>query len=486
MTSATQGLQPEKLWSFFSKISTIPHCSKNETALSAYIQDLARNRGISFKTDSAGNLCLYLPGSAGYENRPATAIQCHLDMVCEKNDSADIDFAKDALRLIRSGDVVKADGTTLGADNGIGVAAALALCFCEGIIHGPLEILLTVDEETGLTGAFHLSPELLTADTLINLDHEDINTVCIGCAGGGGVEIFLPLAAANCSENQSVVTISVDGLRGGHSGLNIHENRANAVKILAMTLSGLMEFNPFPVKFSGGNKINAIPREAYACMAVDAAAVPLVRQRVQNALASAQRLYPHEPTLQITSGIGEHAGQCFCADSFKQAVNLIVSLPNGVLTLSREMPGLVETSNNVASVQTGSDRLVVNCMPRSSNREGIAAVTEQIRSVASLAGAKIQTQPPYPAWPPGTDSKILKTVREVFKAVSGRFPETITTHAGLECGMIGSKYQHMDMIAIGPTIFNAHSPDEAVHIGSVETFWEVLTKTLEARAKTDP
>ncbi len=482
MSSTTYGLQPEKLWSIFSKICSIPHCSKKEALLSDYIKGLACDTGLTVQNDTAGNICIYVPASCGYENAPSIAIQCHLDMVCEKNDSATFDFDKDPVKLIRNGDFIKADETTLGADNGIGVAAALAICLSKDIIHGPLEILLTVDEETGLTGAFSLSPGLLTSKTLINLDHEDIKTVCIGCAGGGCVEISLPLTIKKQTGNRIFLEISVEGLQGGHSGLNIHENRANALKILALTLWNLADLDPCLLNLNGGNKINAIPREARACISIDKEFASLAQDRVKNSLTSAQIQYPRDKNLYIRTTVKTPPENCCCFDSFKKTIGLILALPCGVTAMSREIRGLVETSCNIGSVQTDNNMLVVKCMPRSSCPEGIKAITEQLKSIGYLAEARVEIEEPYPAWKPGTDSKILKTVRGVFRDVTGIFPETDVTHAGLECGIIGSKYKGLDMIAIGPTIVDAHSPDEAVHIGSVETFWTVLIKTLEKLA----
>ena len=478
MSEALKGLEPRQLWDLFAQIAAIPHGSKNETALALHFRLMAEKAGLAVKQDSAGNICIAVPASPGYEKAPAVILQSHLDMVCEKNTAVTFDFSKDAIRLVRDADWIRAEGTSLGADNGIGVAAAMAVALAKDIVHGPLQVLLTVDEETGLTGAVNLSPSLVSGRILLNLDSEKSDHLCIGCAGGGGVSTRLPLTLTDTPVKSAGLEIRLTGLRGGHSGLDIHENRANAVKVMARLVLALRERGALLADFQSGDKHNAIPREGCATIVLPAEHLPAARGMISNRCNAFLAEFPHEPTMQMSFEEVTAPGTVVSATSSATALNMLMAFPHGVLAMSRPMPGLVETSSNLASAHMRKNVLRVHNTPRSSLPQALLTTMDQIISVGSLAGATHELEEPYPGWHPNPDSKILPVLEKTYEEICGRKPKRTATHAGLECGVIGDKCEGMDMISFGPDIINAHSPAEAVSIRSVKTFWEVLIGTL--------
>ena len=483
MTEALRGLEPKDLWKLFAQISGIPHGSGNEEALAGHLSRIAERAGLTVKKDDAGNLCIAVPATPGSENAPVVMLQAHLDMVGEKNKSVDFDFSQEAIRLVIDGDWLKADGTSLGADNGIGVAAALGAALSQDMVHGPLEVLLTVNEETGLIGALELSPDLVSGHIMLNLDSERPGSICIGCAGGGGVTTHLPLTLNDTPDGTAGLEVKLTGLRGGHSGLDIIENRGNAVKLMARTVLALHGSGASLADFHSGDKLNAIPREGFAHLVLPLEQLPQTKEIISHQLNLFRTEFPNEPTLQITTTQIGLSRKVLSTSSLRTALNMLMAFPNGVLAMSREMQGLVETSNNLSSAHMQERVFIVHNTPRSSLSEALQATVDQIVAVADLAGGTNTFEEPYPGWQPNSHSKILHIVEDTFSEVFGKRPQRVATHAGLECGAIGGKCDDMDMVSFGPDIINAHSPDEAVSISSVKTFWQLLVGVLEKVAR---
>ncbi|MCB9476132.1 MAG: aminoacyl-histidine dipeptidase [Deltaproteobacteria bacterium] len=479
--SAIEGLEPASVFKLFEKISQIPRGSKKETAISEYIRSRAEECGLAVRSDKAGNLCIAVAATPGCEGAPIVVLQGHVDMVQEKNADTEFDFDKDPIRLVRDGNWLKADGTTLGADNGLGVAAALAIAFDQDkkYTHGPLEILLTMDEETGLTGATNLSEQLVKGRILINLDSEETGILYIGCAGGAGIETRLPIEWTAPGEGQTAVRLHLTGLRGGHSGANIHENRGNAVKLLARTILALKnQVGAQLADFRAGDKHNAIPREGTAILVVDEEKLAQARVAVWGKLAELRDEYPDDKDLGVTIDETDLPERMFTAASRDKALDLLLALPNGVLAMSREIAGLVETSTNVAAAHVDGLVLKIGNSPRSSQRSAMRGVINQTLAVCRLAGSPAEVTGEYPGWQPKPDAAIVKLVAKAHEEVLGAAPKIKAIHAGLECGIIGEKFKGMDMISFGPDIINAHSPDEAAKIPSVEPFFKLLTDVL--------
>ncbi len=478
MSAALQGLAPEPLWNLFARIAAIPHGSKNEAALASHLRLMAEQAGLRVRQDDAGNLCIAVPPSPGGEKAPGVVLQAHLDMVCEKNTAVAFDFARDAIRLVRDGNWMKADGTSLGADNGIGMAAAMAVAVSMDIMHGPLEVLLTVDEETGLTGAVNLSPSLVRGRIMLNLDSEKSDHLCIGCAGGGEVATRLPITLTDTPPHSAALTLTLTGLRGGHSGLDIHENRANAVTLMARLVLAMKEHGARLADFQGGDKHNAIPRECFATVVLPADRLNVARESLAAKYRAISSEFAHETAMQMNCADTDLPARVAGGPSSAAALHMLAAFPHGVLAMSRHMPGLVETSSNLAAAHMHDDILIVHNMSRSSVSPALHATMEQIASISSLPGGTCEMGTPYPGWQPDPHSKILKVVEKTYEEICGRKPERTATHAGLECGVIGEKCAGMDMISFGPDIINAHSPDEAVNIQSVAVFWKILIGAL--------
>ena len=484
MTNALDGLSPKILWELFGEISQQPRSSGKEEKIRAYLKEFAAKHSFETREDSVGNIVIIVPATPGHENAPTVVLQGHMDMVCEKNEDVEFNFDTDPIRLVRDGEWLKAYGTTLGADNGIGLAAGLAAAIDPEVVHGPLELLCTVDEETGLTGAFELSTDLLTGRILLNLDTEDTGEVCIGCAGGGSISGYLHCDWENTKAGLDGIVVRVKGLSGGHSGIDIHRNRGNAIKLLARVLHAFSEKFPFFVAYiNGGDKHNAIPREAMAALALRDVHAGNAESIVAELLPKLLAEFPNEPGLTISVERGATPDRVLGAETGMKLVRLLMSLHHGVMAMSRDIAGLVETSNNVASIKLEEDRFAIHNSPRSSQDNALVGALKQLQATFELAGADVETQPSYPGWQPNTGSNLLGIVEAVHEELFSFAPKRRAVHAGLECGLIGEKFPGMEMISIGPDIVNPHSPDEAVRIASVNDFWSLLKNTLQKLAE---
>lgn len=480
MTSAIEGLKPELVWKYFAEISKIPRGSKNETAIINYVLETAKKLGLEAKKDRIGNVAVTKPASSGKENVPTVVLQGHLDMVCEKNKDKIHDFSRDPIELIREGNIIRANGTTLGADNGIGVAISLAIMEDKSLVHGPLEFLFTVDEETGLTGAQNLQSDFLKGKILINLDSEEEGALYVGCSGGQDTIGTLSIEWENAPEDYSAFTISITGLRGGHSGLDINAGRANALKLLNRVLWNLNEKLDLRIsKFEGGSKRNAIPREAEAVICIPKDKSAFVKSEIQNF----QNLFAIEYA-KVDSGVKltiteTSKSKVLKKNDSNKLLNLLYSLPHGVVAMSADIPNLVETSTNLAIINFNENNIVIATSQRSSVESCKKDIVYQVSSVFRLAGAKVENTDGYPGWKPNLNSKILSISKDIYKKLFGKEPEIKAIHAGLECGIIGEKFPGMDMISMGPTLEAVHSPDEKIYIDTVEKFWKYLLEILK-------
>ena len=473
-------LEPKPVWSHFDDILTIPRASKDEGRMRDHVLAVADRAGRGHAVDAAGNLVVRKAASAGREAAPVTILQSHLDMVQEKNADVAFDFASDAIVPRREGDHLYATGTTLGSDNGIGVAAMLAVMEAADLVHGPLELLFTIDEETGLTGAAQLDASLLSGRRLINLDSEEEGVLYVGCAGGGDMRLSLAAASAAAGDDERAVTVALTGLKGGHSGCDIHLQRGNAVCLLARALWAAHAAMPFRLaRFEGGSAHNAIPREAFATVVAGADGVERVTATLRAEFEAIREEYrPADPGMKLAVGDVAAADRAWEAGTTATVLRLVSSLPHGVQAMSYDIPDLVETSSNVATVKGANGSLVITTSSRSSVDAALDALRRRIRAAGELAGAEVDVRPAYPGWKPNLRSPVLGVVRGVHERALGSPPEVKAIHAGLECGIIGKKIPGMDMISFGPVIQAPHSPDERVHIGSVGRFYRLLTATL--------
>jgi dipeptidase D len=477
--------EPKHLWTQFDKIRSIPRPSGHEEKVREYFLAFASERNLEAKTDSAGNVVVKIPATPGHENAPTVVLQGHMDMVCEKNKDVEFDFLKDPIELEVEGDWLTAKGTTLGSDNGVGLAAALALADDDAAVHGPLEVLATVDEETGLTGAAQLDASMLSGETLLNLDTEEIAAVYIGCAGGGDSTITLPIRTEPVPADYETIHVKVAGLRGGHSGVDIHEQRGNAVKSLARLLRKASRSQSLRlVSFEGGGVHNAIPREASADCVVGGSELDGVKNAIEaEAEDTRAELAAIDPGFKVEVLTGQaRATEMVDRKSHDTLLNLLLAIPHGVDTMSYEVPGLVETSNNLASVWWRDGNAVIGTSSRSSTASALEAIRGRIRAAAELAGAKVEEGDSYPGWKPDLSSKALEITKNTYERVFGKAPEVKAVHAGLECGIIGEKVPGMDMVSFGPQIEWPHSPDERINIPSVAQFYTLLKEVLKELA----
>ena len=479
--SVIEGLKPEIVWKHFDEIRKIPRCSKHEEKIREYIVNFAKKLNLEYKVDKAGNVVIRKAASPGMENKPIVVLQGHMDMVCEKNANVEHDFSKDPIKLVKKGDVLTADGTTLGADNGIGLAIMLAILEDKNLKHGPIEALFTVDEETGLTGAFAIQPDFLKGRIMLNLDSEDFGVITIGSAGGGDSKIELPLKRQKNGKESKSFTIKVTGLRGGHSGVDIHEQRGNAIKILARFLwKAMQNYELLVSDIRGGDKHNAIPREATAVVLVNEKDMSKFVSSLKNeAKDIANEIKTIDPNFILKIEETKNPEEILDKESTFKLINLLYSLPHGVDKMSYDVPGLVETSTNLAKISMEKNNAVIEMSSRSATKSELEDMRGRIKAIASLAGAKTTEDEPYPGWKPNLDSKILALAKKVFREMYGKEPKVEAIHAGLECGIIGEKFPGMDMISIGPTIKYPHSPDEQVEISTVDKFYKYVLKILE-------
>ncbi len=476
-------LQPSAIWNYFHQITQIPRPSKKEERVLAYLLDFARQHNLEAKQDKAGNILITKPATPGKENVPTVILQSHVDMVCEKNSDITHDFDNDPIETIIDGDWIKAKGTTLGADNGIGVAAQLALLAADDISHGKIEALFTVDEETGLTGAYMLDKDLLTGNILINLDTEEEGEIYIGCSGGKGTKAYFKYKEKDVPKNYFWFTVQVKGLRGGHSGSDIDKKLGNANKILTRFLHSIAKkkYGMLLSEIGGGNLHNAIPREAHALLGVKERYKEDIRVKLNTFLAQVQEEYRQtDPGLNIQLESAQIPSKVINKKTTERLINALYACPHGVIGMSHEIQGLVETSTNLAAVKMIDHQLIeVGTSQRSSVESQKEYVVNMVASVFELAGAKITHNDGYPGWQPNPDSDILKHAQKEYEALFGKSPKVKAIHAGLECGLFLEKYPHLDMISIGPDMTDVHSPDEQMKISSVPKFWDFLVKILE-------
>ncbi len=481
MGSALEGLEPRIVWEYFERICSIPRCSKNEAAIIDWLESTTAELGLESRRDRAGNLLVQVPATTGLEKAPSVVLQSHVDMVCEKNSETQHDFTRDPIRPRVEDGWVTASGTTLGADNGIGVAVALAVATDRSFSHGPLELLFTVDEETGLTGAASIEPGFFHSKMMLNLDSEEMGVFTIGSAGGRDTTLTLR-ASREPVEGWSYFLVRVKGLKGGHSGGDIHKNRGNSIKILARTLLACAEGLQGGLrigKAQGGSKRNAIPREAEAEVAVAPHSVAALQEKLARHLDLVRnQLRGIDDGLAIEAAEAQPSVYASAEDSLR-LLRLLVALPHGVLAMSRKMKGLVETSSNIGVLEDGESLWRVICSTRSSLDAALESVLEQIRAAGQLAGAEVEHSDGYPGWEPNPESALLKTALSVYERTFGEKAEVRAIHAGLECGLFRGRYPDLDILSYGPDIREPHSPRERVKIDSVEAFWRFTKALLE-------
>ncbi len=477
-------LKPALVWKHFAQIVNIPRPSGSEERIRQYLVDFAVAQGIEHQVDEAGNVYMRKAATAGMEDRKGIVIQAHVDMVPQKNNDKEFDFINDPIEAYIDGEWVTANGTTLGADNGIGVAAILAVMEDNEIEHGPIEGLFTATEETGMDGAFGLKGGLLQGDILLNLDSETEGELYVGCAGGLDANVTLPYEAVATPEGVAL-ELSVKGCKGGHSGIQIVCQRANANKLLFRLLRKLSaQWSVALCSVDGGGLRNAIPREAVATVVVPAEAVADVKAAVAEFEAMAQAEFAGiEDSIAVKAEEVAAPAECLPADVAKALMAAVVACPDGVEKMSMAMEGLVQTSNNLARVVSDGKQVKLQSLMRSSVRSEKEAVGDAIKALFELAGAEVELSGSYDGWNPNMQSPILKAMLASYEALYGKAPAVTAIHAGLECGIIGSNYPNLDMISFGPTICYPHSPDEKVEIASVEKFYDFLLHTLKNAPK---
>jgi len=481
MSTDIKNLEPKDLWNYFYELTQIPRPSKHEGAVIEYMKNFGESLGLETIVDKVGNVIIRKPATPGMENRKGMVLQGHLDMVPQKNSDKDFDFTKDPIDAIIDGEWVTADGTTLGADNGMGVAAAMAVLASKELKHGPVEALMTIDEETGMTGAFGLEAGILKGDILINLDSEDEGEMYIGCAGGMDANVSLKYNAVAVPAGHIAFSLELSGLKGGHSGMDIPLGRGNANKLLNRYIKHAMDKHGMMVaSLNGGSLRNAIPREAFAVVTIPAENKDKFMECVaQYAKTYKSELAATEPDLNFVAKETEMPANLIDPQTMLNFSRAVYTCPNGVMRMSNEMEGMVETSNNLAIMKTENGELIVSSLMRSSVDSAKYAVGEAIKSAFELAGATVVLEGEYPGWKPNPESAILKSCRETYESMYGVIPEIKAIHAGLECGLLGAVYTNWDMISFGPTIRFPHSPDEKVNIATVKKFWDFLVKVLE-------
>ncbi|MDD4545421.1 MAG: aminoacyl-histidine dipeptidase [Bacteroidales bacterium] len=478
--SEIKNLEPKALWNYFDMICSIPHPSKKEEKIVEAVIEFAKTNNLEYVKDEVGNIIIRKPATKGYENRKGIILQAHLDMVPQKNSDTVHDFEKDPILPYIDGEWVRAKGTTLGADNGIGVAAALAVLADKDMVHGPVEALLTIDEETGMTGAFGLKPGYLKGDILMNLDSETEGELYVGCAGGIDATINFDFKKESVPVEMSGFALNITGLKGGHSGMDIILGRGNANKILFRIFKALEKLGIRISSINGGSLRNAIPREAFSTITIPTSEVAKAKEILENITKEVKNeLSLVEPSLVIEMNPTSLPSDVMDKDTQGRLIRSVYACPNGVMRMSDSMEGLTETSTNMAIVKTDDSKVKISCLLRSSVDSAKMDLAEMMASVFELAGADCKFSGGYPGWKPNMESPILKTMQETYNNMFGRVPKIMAIHAGLECGLLGGVYPNWDMISFGPTIMNPHSPDERVNAPSVKLFWDYLVETLK-------
>ena len=479
--SDIRNLEPKPLWGYFHEICQIPHPSKNEKKIIEFMKEFGKTNKLETLVDKVGNVIIRKPATKGMENRKGVIFQTHLDMVPQKNSDKKHDFEKDKIETIIDGEWVRANGTTLGSDNGIGVSATMAVLASKNIKHGPVEALFTIDEETGMTGAFGLKKGLLKGDILMNLDSEDEGELYVGCAGGIDVSVSKKYVEENTPRGLSAYNIVIKGLKGGHSGVDIPLGRANSNKLMfRFLMQAESDFRIRLAAAAGGDLRNAIPRESYSLVLVSVNKI----KEFEKFVKGYEKMYraefaETEPTLSIKASKVDNPSMVMRKEDQYKIIRAIYACPNGVQRMSQAMKGLVETSNNLAIVKCIGGKFEAHNLTRSSVDSAKEATAWKIAAVFHLIDAKVTLIGSYPGWKPNMQSPILNTMSKVYKDMYGKTPDIKAIHAGLECGILGSGYPNLDMISFGPTIRYPHSPDEKVNIASVGKFWDFLVETLK-------
>lgn len=476
-----KNLEPKIVWNHFYEITQIPRPSKKEEKIRAYLQEFGRKNNFETKTDKVGNVLITKPATEGYEDKKTVILQSHMDMVCEKNSGVEFDFENDPIQTEIRGEWLHAKGTTLGADNGIGMALMLAVLSSDNLKHPKIECLFTTDEETGLTGAFALEENFLTGDVLINLDSEDDGEIYVGCAGGIDTTARFRYKTKETPEGYFAFSVNVSGLLGGHSGDDIEKGHANANKVLNRILWNMFrEMDLRIAKIDGGNLHNAIPREASALAVVPYADKEKVRVIFNQVASDIEGEYKDvETKMRLALHSEDVPEETMTGKSTKRLLHAIYACPHGVKAMSKDMPGLVETSTNLASVKMIEDNTVkIVTSQRSSVESAKYDIAHQVEAVFRLAGCKVTHGDGYPGWKPNLNSKVLKVAEKSYEKLFDETPKIKAIHAGLECGLFLKKYPHLDMISFGPTMRGVHSPDERLHIPAVEKSWKWLVDIL--------
>ena len=489
--SHIESLEPQAVWRFFAGMCAVPHCSKKEEQIIAHVKQLAAAHKLKMREDSVGNLVLEVPATPGHEQAPLTVLQGHVDMVCEKNSGTVHDFDRDPLKLVLDtvdgAQIVRADGTTLGADNGIGVALALAAATDPKVVHGPLELLCTIDEEMGMTGAKVLAPDFVHGRQMLNLDSEEDDALYIGCAGGCDATLTWRFATKAPPAGSELMRVAVEGLRGGHSGGDIHLNRGNALKLLVQTLAtdGLLL-----AELNGGSKRNAIPREASALLAGPKGTLEALKEKAAQVQREAVKAAGEKQCqIRVEAVAPKQVPAVASSADTQKLLQGLAAIPSGVLAVHPEVPGLVQTSNNLSVITCevdaakGTLQLTVQALARSSTDAPLKAAVRQICAIGRLAGAEVETGNEYPGWQPNVNSAMLARAKQVYEELFGAEPNVTAIHAGLECGIIGERLGKMDMVSFGPRIEGAHSPDERVYVASVQKAWKFVVAFLARLAQ---
>lgn len=481
MNNQLLNLEPKKIWFYFNEILQIPRPSKKEEKIAAYLMNFAKAHNLEAKQDEIGNVYIAKPAAKGFENMQTVVLQSHLDMVCEKNSDKIHDFENDPIEARIEGEWVKANGTTLGGDDGIGIAASLAILASDDIDHGPIECLFTMDEETGLTGAFALSTDLLKGKILLNLDSEDEGEIFIGCAGGKDTVAELEYTTEKVKDNSLAFKLSISGLTGGHSGDDINKGLGNANKLLNRFLwEASAKYDIRISDINGGNLRNAIPREAFAIITVDKNnADKLIADAIKHNETIRFEYRTTEPELKFSAEETALPLSVISKEIQTKLINALYACPHGVISMSREIANFVETSTNLASVKMKDHKIIITTSQRSSVESAKEDVCNMVASVFHLIGAKVTQGDGYPGWTPNPDSAILEVAKKSYVKLFNKEPKVLAIHAGLECGLIGEKYPEMDMISYGPTIKGAHSPDERMKIDTVKMFWDFTLDILK-------
>lgn len=479
MNSEIRNLEPKELWNKFADLNAVPRPSKKEERVIAFMKDFGENLGLETMVDEVGNVIIKKPASEGMEDRKAIVMQSHLDMVHQKNNDTNFDFDTQGIEMFVEGDWVKAKGTTLGADNGLGVATIMAILESDSITHPAIEALFTIDEETGMTGAMGLKGGLLKGEILLNLDTEEDDEIGVGCAGGIDVTAIGSYQEINVENDSVAYKIEVTGLQGGHSGMQIHEGLGNANKIMNRLLYAVIEDIQIS-EINGGSLRNAIPRESVANVVFEKEKEDVIINLLSAiSILIKKELKTMEPDLSITFNKADLPKQTMPYEAQVQIVNAIYAAWNGVYRMSADIPNLVETSNNIARVIVKEGTIKVGCLTRSSVESSKFDLANTLRATFELSGCDVEFSGDYPGWTPNMDSSILEVMRNLYVKLNKEEPHVAACHAGLECGILGTNYPDMEMISFGPNIKGAHSPDERAQISSAQKYWKFVLEILK-------